>query len=459
MDDPEEPAQPRLDPEPLPAAIDRFLRAACGPDAYHRPQVAEAERRLAARPEITRASAHAAAAAGDVEALRARSDVLEPGGPMRATPIVYACFSCLAATARRQGLLAAVRLLLDRGADPNAAWVPPELSDNPLSALYGAVGWLNDPELADALLSAGAHPDDGESLYHSTEHRGDHRCLELLVAYGARFPGTNALLRMLDFEDLKGLRLCLDAGAPVDEPAAPGSPPRSALHHAILRGRGVDTVRELIGRGARLDVRDAAGRTPLMMARRLGQTATADLLATSGAPADVLSAKDEFLAAAAAGNRDRATALAAATPGLVAGLGAEDLRLLPDLASLGRHDAVELLIDLGFPVAVKGDWDASALNQAAFRGDTRMVALLLAHGARWDERNGFGGDAFGSAIWPYLHDRAPGADYLGVIRLLLESGGEPPDDEISDPDLLQLLAPWQDQRQRQDHGQRQEHEQ
>lgn len=249
---------------------------------------------------------------------------------------------------------------------------------------------------------------------------------------------------MLDFEDLEGLRLCLDAGAPVDEPATPGSPPRSSLHHAILRGRGVDTVRELIGRGAHLDVRDAGGRTPLMMARRLGQTATAELLATSGAPADVLSAKDEFLAAAAAGDRDCATALVAATPGLVAALGAEDLRLLPDLASLGRHDAVELLIDLGFPVAVKGDWDASALNQAAFRGDTRMVALLLAHGARWDERNGFGGDAFGSAIWPYLQDRAPGADYLGVIRLLLESGGEPPDDEIPDPDLLQLLARWQE---------------
>jgi hypothetical protein len=178
------------------------------------------------------------------------------------------------------------------------------------------------------------------------------------------------------------------------------------------------------------------------------QSRPADLLAGSGAPADALSAKEEFLAAAAAADRDRATALAAANAGLVAGLGAEDLRLLPDMASLGRHDAVELMIDLGFPMAVKGDWDASALNQAAFRGDTRMVALLLARGARWDERNGFGGDAFGSAIWPYLHDRAPGADYLGVIRLLLESGGKPPDDETSDPELLQLLARWQDHRHR-----------
>ncbi len=426
------------DDGPLAAAVDGFLRAACGPDAYTQPNAAEAERRLAERPEITRASVHAAAAAGDVEALRSCSDVRAAAGPMRAAPIVYACFSGLVATARRPGILDGVRWLLERGADPNAAWVPAELPDNPLSALYGAVGRLNDPELAGLLLAAGANPDDGESLYHSTEHR-DHRGLRLLLAHGARFDGTNALLRMLDYEDLEGLRICLEAGAAVDEPGRP----HGALHHAILRGRSVAIVRELLAHGPRLDRRVADGRTPLMLARRLGQTATVELLAARGAPEDALDAKDAFLAVVAAGERERATALAAASPGLVAGLAARDLRLLPDLASQGRHDAVQLMLELGFPVSVKGDWDASALNQAAFRGDTRMVQLLLAHGARWDERNGFGGDAFGSAIWPYLHDRVPGADYLGVIWLLLESGGEPPDDGLADPELLQLLARWQ----------------
>ena len=38
-----------------------------------------------------------------------------------------------------------------------------------MSALYGAAGVAHDPELTRVLLEAGANPDDGESLYHSTE--------------------------------------------------------------------------------------------------------------------------------------------------------------------------------------------------------------------------------------------------------------------------------------------------
>lgn len=38
-----------------------------------------------------------------------------------------------------------------------------------MSALYGAAGVAHDPELTRILLGAGADPNDGESVYHSTE--------------------------------------------------------------------------------------------------------------------------------------------------------------------------------------------------------------------------------------------------------------------------------------------------
>lgn len=61
-----------------------------------------------------------------------------------------------------------------------------------MSALYGAAGIVHDPDLTRVLLDAGADPDDGESLYHSTEAESPEG-LRLLLARGAQTRGTNAL--------------------------------------------------------------------------------------------------------------------------------------------------------------------------------------------------------------------------------------------------------------------------
>jgi ankyrin repeat protein len=55
-----------------------------------------------------------------------------------------------------------------------------------------------------------------------------------------------------------GVRILLDLGAPL---------PDAALHVAVWRERK-DTVQLLVDRGAPLDARDAAGETPLALARR-----------------------------------------------------------------------------------------------------------------------------------------------------------------------------------------------
>ncbi|WIV97609.1 hypothetical protein [Kinneretia aquatilis] len=81
---------------------------------------------------------------------------------------------------------------------------------------------------------------------------------------------------------------------------------------------------------------------------------------------------------------------------------AKALRLLPDQAQRRAHESVALMLSLGWPVNTPGDWEASALNQAAFNGDAALIQRLLAHGARWDERNGYGGD-----VMAWLDDTEP----------------------------------------------------
>jgi len=91
-------------------------------------------------------------------------------------------------------------------------------------------------------------------------------------------------------------------------------------------------------------------------------------------------------------------------------------------------------------VSVPGPWDASALNQAAFRGDAEMVELLLEHGARWNERNGYGGDALGSCLHAGVYEPVPGGDYAAVLHLLLGNGAPVPRPEPHWPDTLATVA-------------------
>jgi len=69
--------------------------------------------------------------------------------------------------------------------------------------------------------------------------------------------------------------LLLDADARVDDRTGPRS---TALHLAAYRGR-TDMCKLLLSRGASLDVRNNNGYDPEARARRLGSTATADVLA------------------------------------------------------------------------------------------------------------------------------------------------------------------------------------
>jgi ankyrin repeat protein len=356
--------------------------------------------------------------------------------PLQAPALAYAAGSSLARIpALRAGLVATVQWLLDQGADANTRWADPARPDEQMPVLYSAVSRAGCFESVQALLAAGADPNDKESLYHATE-QADRRIIAALVQAGARWHGTNALYRQLDHDHLGHLQQVLDLGADVHERGPGGGGP---LHHAIQRGRSVDFVQLLLEHGANPATLDDQGRSPAALAALLGDTATVEALAARGhtAPQDTQS---RFLAACAAADAAAARAHLATQPGAIAALDAQALRLLPDQAQRGRLASVQLMLELGWPVAARGDWHASALNQAAFRGDVPMVQLLLAHGARWSETNGFGGDALGSCLHAGIHQPDPAGDYAAVLALLLADGAPVPSDTEDWPEELRAVA-------------------
>lgn len=366
-------------------------------------------------------------------------DLSLPLPPLNAPALAYTAFSSLARLdEQRPGLVQTVQWLLTQGADPNTRWTDPARPEEKLPVLYGAISRAACFETTQALLQAGADPNDNESLYHATEQT-DRRFVAALVQAGARWQGTNALYRQLDFDRLDQLQQVLDLGADVHERTPDGAGP---LHHAITRGRTVAFVRLLVERGADPGSQDHGGRTPAALAAQLGEVETVAYLAALGQSLP-LGETDRFIASCAAADAPAARAHLAQHPNAIGTLAPDQLRLLPDQAQRGRLASVQLMLELGWPVAVRGDWQASALNQAAFRGDAPMVQQLLAHGAGWAEPNGFGGDALGSCLHAARHQPDPAGDYAAVLRLLLANGAPAPQSVDDLPDELQaeLQAP------------------
>ncbi|MBB3260035.1 ankyrin repeat protein [Paraburkholderia bannensis] len=401
----------------------RWLDLAYGGDVtgnYDAARPRVAAQLLDDHPELVFADVWVALAAGHVEAVRRAVDA-EPGwinragGPLALPPLVAVTHSRLGQIPQYAARLRdCVRVLLDAGADPDqsiynrfppASLASPDES-GPLSALYGAAGVNRDPALTAMLLAAGANPNDGESLYHSLENPA---CTRLLLDGGAQVSGTNALRRALDMPDPSALEWLLAYGGDPNEPAGAG-PTQSwgaPLLRAIAVRCPVGHIDALLKAGADPHAQTAAGVSAYRLAMRTGLTDVAQRLRAAGAQ-DALSDADRFVAACARADAQEARRIQAQHPELPRSLAAESgdpLRLLPDAAAWGSDDAVRLMVELGWPIEARGgDWDASALNHAVFRGDAGLTAFLLAHGANWREAHGYGGDALGTLSWASVNE-------------------------------------------------------
>lgn len=322
-------------------------------------------------------------------------DVNAPGGPNDWAPLLYVCHSVFASADLARDLLA-------RGADPNATFIN-EYGE--MSALYGAAGRAHDPELTRLLLEAGANPDDGESVYHSTE-APDPACLRALIEHGATLEPIH-LAHALDDERPEHVRLLLEAGVDAE----------TLLPFAVRRGRGPEVLGLLVEHGALLEHRAGETwrrpervRTAYQHAVLRSADDSAALLASLGADTRV-DADDLAVAALARGER----------PGA-------DLPDAPDydqqevliLAALhGRAAGVIERYGADFAGVVGGSPAVTLLHHAAWFGAAGVVGELLAAGA--DPTAGEW-----TPLWSAVHGspahELEGREFVGVAERLTAAG-------------------------------------
>lgn len=302
------------------------------------------------------------------------------------------------------GHLEEVRALLDAGADPNSFTLADE--GDPMSrlpALYRAA-ITGNAAMVRLLLERGAGPNDGESIYHAAEL--DHReVLEALLAGGADPSGPHShwgntplyfLAGYHRFDDKRhaatsGMRWLLEHGA--DPNVTSHDLAETPLHKFASEGREPEALAMLLDHGARIEAKNAEGKTAYMLAVRSGAQDIAEFLAARGASTEA-SSEDRFLGACRRGDTSAARALLDAEPALRARFSTEDRWAglpLHHAAWVGEVNTVRTLLELGSPVNVRDrEFGSSPLGWAGHgSGNCRsaddayleVVKLLLAAGA------------------------------------------------------------------------------
>jgi uncharacterized protein len=361
------------------AGAERFVDLAClsyqGDSLERR---ADAAALLAREPGLVDASIHAAAAAGDLDALRTwleREPTLleQPGGPRTWVPLLSLCYSRVP----QRDAIGCLELLLGRGADPNAFTT---ITDCRFTALTGVMGEgeqgpVEQPPHPDAhamalrLLGAGASPNESQGLYN-THFLPSNAWLELLFARG--------LTSDIDF----------------------------LLGQAAQQGFE-DRVALLLAHGAAPGGRNHYNkRTHLENALLEGHLSIAAQLERAGAQLATFTGADAFRAECLRGDAVEARRLVAVDPTV-----AKNAGTLAAAARHGRLDALVLALSLGAPIDAVDHGGLTALHHAARAGHLEIAEELVSRGASLAIKDPqYGGTALGHARhfasrWP-----APGRD-------------------------------------------------
>jgi len=271
--------------------------------------------------------------------------------------------------------LETARLLLARGADPNAGFL--WSGSYAFTALTGAFGrgedWPNQPPhpecetLARLLLDAGADPNDSQVLYNR-HFKDDDQHLTLLFAYGLGREPKGPWLKRLTGENATPARMLVQQ-----------------LCWAAMKGF-LRRVTLLVEHGVDVNTPSPrSGRTPYLEAVRAGQHVIADYLLAHGATRIALDPVESFALACIAGDRVEVESRLAQDPALLERLGHQGrVDLLHRAVAAQQSDGVRLTVALGVDVngMVPGTGhDRSALHNAAGFGSLAMVRLLLELGA------------------------------------------------------------------------------
>ena len=399
-------------PPAAPDSTSRFdvlVRLACLTYSDFHPSPEKARRMLAEEPELAHTNLYVAAAVGEIVAVGAMLDhdrtlLNRKGGPLNWEPLLYACYSRVEAAGTTQSTLDVARLLLSRGADPNAGFLLE--GSYAFTALTGAFGrgedWPNQPPHSDCdalawlLLEAGADPNDAQTLYnrHFRENN-DH--LTLLFAYGLGHEKGGPWIKRLNDPlfnpaSLLVIELC------------------AAAQHGFF-----ERVNLLVEHRVDVNTRSRrTGRTPYEEAVRAGHHKIGDYLLQHGATKVELSPLETFALACIGGRHDEVRARLTADPTLLERLGHHGrMDMLHRAVELKHHDGIRLIVGLGIDIngMVPGTgMDRTVLHNAAAWGGLEMVKLLLALGADATLRDlTYHGTAIGWALYGKQRDVV---DYL-----------------------------------------------
>jgi ankyrin repeat protein len=393
----------------LPDPVSAFLEVACVPrHAGHRDGTLEHAKMILARyPEVRRSNIFTAAVLGDEAGVAGflaadAASATAKGGPHEWDALSHLCFSryLRIEKARSEEFVRTAEALLEAGASANTGWY--ERMDFPTphlefeSALYGAAGVAQNAELVRLLLERGADPNDAETAYHVSESY-DNTVMQVLLESGKFNPESlvTLLVRKADLHDIAGMRMALEAGADPNWTPMWGA---SATLHALLRDNRVAMFEMLLDFGADFAVRSPRyDRTGFQLAARRGRADVLEMLERRGIALE-LGGVDRVIAACARG--DLAAASALSSPWIREEIAADGGKLLADVGGNGNVEGVRCLLEIGAkpdslygPIG-DGYWDLTPesmpLHVAAWRGWPGVVKELVARGAPVNAKDGRG---------------------------------------------------------------------
>ena len=384
--------------------VDRFLRLAClNYGDWNLSMGEEARRMLAEHPDLPATDLYAACTVGEVDIA---SDILahyptllnKKGGSLNWQPLLYCCYSRLDSSFPKHSTLEVARLLLERGADPNAGflWRGNIPAFTALTGAFGEgeAGAHNPPHkhrhaLVRLLLEAGADPNDGQALYNTGSKV---EVLELLFSYGLGKDRGGPWLKlqgeglsrehMLQWElwravhknEFKKVKLLVEHGVDVNQPTTRHN--RTPFQEAVLMGNG-DIAKYLLEHGA--------------------------------APID-LDEIERFASACVAGRRSEAIAMLRDSSGLMDQIG--ELRrgeIVHQAAASGRAAALRLVSELGFDLNAMV-LSRTAMHDVAWRNRVDTISLLIELGADPTLRDGtYNGTPLN---WAEYNQQREAEDYL-----------------------------------------------